>query len=233
LASRLGPGPVLSVGATSADLMNLGRDVAALEAAGVRALHFDVMDGHFAPQLTVGPAFVKGFRTSLFKDVHLMIEDPAASLPAYVDAGADAVTVHAESGRHVHQALGLIRQLGDRGGRPHPVLRGVALGPSSPVSLLEPLVDEVDLVLLVAVNPGFSGQSFVERTADRARQVRALLAPLGREVLLGIDGGVTRDTIGRIGELEPDWVVSGSAVFEGGAIADNVAFLQKALVRAS
>ena len=233
MISPLGAGPVLSVGATSADLMNLGRDVAALEQAGVKALHFDVMDGRFVPQLTVGPSFVKGFRTPLFKDVHLMIEDPLASLSAYVAAGADAITVHPEACPQPHQALRAIRQLAEAGERTRPVVRGLALNPSSPLSLLEPLLDEIDLVLLVAVNPGFSGQSFVERTADRYRQVRALVEPLGRRILVGVDGGVTRHTIGRIAELEPDWVVSGSAVFERGAVADNVAFLQGALARAA
>jgi ribulose-phosphate 3-epimerase len=233
VTSPLGSGPILSVGATSADLMHMGRDVAALEQAGVKALHFDVMDGRFVPQLTVGPSFVKGFRTALFKDVHLMIEDPLASLPAYVAAGADAITIHPEACRHPHQALKAVRQLGEASGRPRPLVRGIALNPSSPLALLEPLLDEVDLVLLVAVNPGFSGQSFVERTADRYRQVRGLVRPLGRNILVGVDGGVTRHTIGRIAELEPDWVVSGSAVFEEGRIADNVAFLQGALTRAA
>jgi ribulose-phosphate 3-epimerase len=232
VTSPLGSGPVLSVGATSADLMHLGRDVAALEQAGVQALHFDVMDGRFVPQLTVGPSFVKGFPTPLLKDVHLMIEDPLASLPAYVAAGADAITIHPEACPHPHQALKAIRQLAGAGDRPRPVARGIALNPSSPLSLLEPLLDEIDLVLMVAINPGFPGQSFVERTAQRYRQVRALVQPLGRKVLVGVDGGVTRHTIGRIAELEPDWVVSGSAVFEQGRIADNVAFLQGALARA-
>jgi ribulose-phosphate 3-epimerase len=233
MTSDLGSGPVLSVGATSADLMHLGRDVAALEQAGVKALHFDVMDGRFVPQLTVGPSFIKGVRTTLFKDVHLMIEDPLASLPAYVAAGADAITVHPEACRHPHQALKLVRQLAEASGRQRPLVRGIALNPSSPLAFLEPVLDEVDLVLLVAVNPGFSGQSFVERTLDRYRRVRALLQPLGRKILVGIDGGVTRHTIGRIAELEPDWVVSGSAVFEQDAIADNVAFLQEALTQAA
>lgn len=233
MTSLLGSGPVLSVGATSADLMHLGRDVAALEQAGVKVLHFDVMDGRFVPQLTVGPAFIKGFRTPLLKDVHLMIEDPIDSLPAYIAAGADVITVHPESCRHVHQALKLVRQLGEASGRQQPVLRGIGLNPSSPLSLLEPVLDEIDLVLLVAINPAFSGQSFVERTVERYRKVRALLQPLGRKILVGIDGGVTRHSIRQIAELEPDWVVSGSAVFEQGAIADNVAFLQGALTHAA
>jgi ribulose-phosphate 3-epimerase len=233
MTSPLGSGAVLSVGATSADLMHLDRDVAALEHAGVKALHFDVMDGRFVPPLTVGPSFIKGIRTALFKDVHLMIEDPLASLPAYLAAGADAITVHPEACRHPHQALKVVRQLAEASGRTRSLVRGIALNPSSPLSLLEPLLDEIDLVLLVAVNPGFSGQSFVERTAERYRQVRALVQPLGRKILVGVDGGVTRHTIGRIAELEPDWVVSGSAVFEQGKIADNVAFLQGALARAA
>ncbi len=227
----LGASPVLSVGILSGDWMDLGGSVRALEQCGVRALHFDVMDGRFVPQLTAGPCWVKGVKTKLLKDVHLMIEDPLPTLHEYVAAGADLVTVHVESCRHIHRVLQRLRELPHAADAARPVSRGVALHPSTPVSALEPLLDEIDLVLLVAINPGFASQSFLGRTLDRVARVREMVAKLDRRVYVGIDGGVNRTTMGAIAGVQPDLVVSGSAVFEGGVqqIANNVQFFEGAL----
>jgi ribulose-phosphate 3-epimerase len=232
-AEILGRLPVLSVGIVSADPMNLDGATRALAEAGVRAVHFDVMDGHFAPQLTAGPFFVKGIRTPLLKDVHLMIEEPLDSVDEYVAAGADIVTVHVESCRHVHRVLQRLRELTNANDPERGVLRGLALNPSTPVSAVEPFLDEVDLVLVLAVNPGFSKQGFLARAIDRFAAVREMVKRLGRRVLVGMDGGVTRKTIDAIAAVHPDLVVSGSAVFEGGlgALAENVAAFDRALKR--
>ena len=218
--------PVLSVGIMSADWMDVGSASRALAASGVRMLHFDVMDGRFAPQLTAGACFVKGVKTSLLKDVHLMIDDPLDSVHEYVAAGADLVTIHVESCRHAHRVLQRVRELPNMNDPARPVVRGVAL-----IAMLEPLLDEVDLVLLLAVNPGFSGQSYISRTADRFAHVREMVGTMTHPPVVGIDGGVNRKTITSIAALGPDLVVSGSAVFEGGvqAIAENVRHFQGVL----
>jgi ribulose-phosphate 3-epimerase len=226
-----GSTPVLSVGITSADLMNLAGATRALADSGVRMLHFDVMDGHFAPQLTVGPSFVKGIKTTLLKDVHLMIDEPLDSVDEYVAAGANVVTVHVESCRHVHRVLQRLGELAKAKPSEAGLLRGVGLNPSTPLSAVDPLLDDVDLVVLLAVNPGFPRQEFIPSTVNRFEDLRRRVRGFDRRILLGIDGGVNRRTIAQIAALGPDLVVSGSAVFEGGvgAIAENVAYLDAAL----
>jgi len=221
--------PSLSIGAISADLMNLGADIALLEKAGARLLHFDIMDGHFAPMLTVGPSFVKAVKTSMLKDVHLMIDNPLDTLADYAAAGADLITVHGESCRHPHRALQRISELKNANDQNRGIARGIALNPSTPVSALEPVIDEADIVFLVAVNPGFGGQKFIDATVRRAAAVREMIAKVNHPVLLGIDGGVTKATIARVAETGADIVVTGSAVFEGRAIAGNYGELQDKL----
>jgi ribulose-phosphate 3-epimerase len=216
--------PLLSVGVMSADLMRLPESVAALEDHGVRLLHFDVMDGRFCPYLTAGALFVKGIRTTLLKDVHLMVEDPLRHIPEFAAAGADLITVHAEAGRYVHRALQVIAEQTSR-----PVLRGIALNPGTPLAVLEPLLDEADIVFLLAVNPGFPKQRFTEATCRRFEALKAMAASLSRKPLLGIDGGITKDTIGAAAALGPDIIVTGSAVFDGGNIAENLAFMRQKL----
>lgn len=225
--------PALSVGIATADLARLGEEVELLEGSGVPLVHFDVMDGRFAPILTFGPPLVAALRTSLLKDVHLMIEDPLATVGEYVAAGADVVTIHAESTRHPHrvlQALGAMKNANDpsRG-----LVRGVGLNPGTPLEALDPLLGDCELVLLLAVNPGWGGQGFIANTAARAAQVRAKIAASGRDVLLCIDGGVKRDNIGAIAALGADVIVTGSAVFDGKDAPGNARALQGAVKQAA
>jgi ribulose-phosphate 3-epimerase len=221
--------PALSVGAISAELGCLAADYALLESCGVRLLHFDVMDGVFAPQLTFGPAFVKAARTAMLKDVHLMVDNPLPALDAYAAAGADIITVQAESGRHVHRVLQRIGELNNANGPGRGIARGIALNPGTPMEALAPLIDEADIVTILAVNPGFAGQKFIPAAAGRVAQARELMRCAGRSLLLCIDGGVTRATMPRVAACAPDIVVTGSAAFENRAIADNIKALGELL----
>lgn len=215
--------PTISVGLLTADLLSLGSELKVLEDAGVKVVHVDVMDGCFTPMMTVGPPFVKALRrTPLLKDVHLMIRDPLEKVADYVAAGADIITVHQESSIHVHrvlQSLGQMRHATDPSRR---IVRGIALNPGTPVSALEPLLPEAEMVVLLAVNPGWGGQAFIPATLDRLRQVRELAARLGRDGLtVCIDGGVTRVNAAAIARAGADLAVTGSAVFDGRQAAEN------------
>ena len=180
-------------------------------------LHFDVMDGHAAPALTVGPPFIKAVRTTLLKDVHLIVEEPHASIPDYVAAGADIITIHVEGCRHPRAALELIGKSVNVNDAQRGILRGIAINPGTPVAALQPLLDVVDLAVLVAVNPGFSGQKFAANTTERFAELKKMIADSGREILVGIDGGVIHDNIERDRTgLDRTLVVSGSALFSGG-----------------
>lgn len=223
--------PTLSVGMLTADLMALGAEISRLEGTGVRLVHIDAMDGCFAPMMTFGPPLVRAMRTSLLKDVHLMIRDPLDKLADWVAAGADLITIHAESCTHVHRVL---QQLGTMQNANNPargIVRGLALNPGTPLEVIDPLLDEIDLVLLLAVNPGWGGQRFIARSMDRIAAARRRLAGAGHRVLLGIDGGVTRDNIGAFATAGVDIVVAGSAVFDGRAPAENARFMLDALAR--
>ena len=215
--------PLLSVGVLGADLLTLGADIEVLGQAGVQVLHVDVMDGVFCPQMTVGPPLVRALPSQFFIDVHLMIDEPLSKIDAYVEAGASIVTFHVESTRHPHRVL---QRLAGRG-----VLRGVALNPGTPLQMIEPLLDELELVLLLAVNPGWGGQAFIPSTAQRLAAARSLLA--GREIALGVDGGVTPDNAHDIASLGADIVVAGSAVFAGGDLFRNARFMLEATGSAS
>jgi ribulose-phosphate 3-epimerase len=221
-------GPSLSVGLVSADLMALGNDVARLQQAGVELAHVDVMDGCYVPMLTVGPPFIKAVRTTMMKDVHLMVREPLASVGDYVAAGADLVTVHPDASAHPHRVL---QQLGamKRARAPEcPVARGVALNPGMHVDVLDPLIDNVELIMLVAINPGWGGQAFIPATLGRIEAVRTKIAACGRNVLLAVDGGITKLNIAQLAGRGVDIVVTGSAVFDGDVTA-NVTGMTRAL----
>jgi ribulose-phosphate 3-epimerase len=195
--------------------MALGADIERLQDAGARLAHFDVMDGSYVPMLTVGPPFIKAVKTTMLKDVHLMVREPLASIGDYVAAGADLITIHPDACTHPHRVL---QVLGSTTHAVHPertIARGVALNPGTPVDLLDPLLDQVELVMLVAINPGWSGQAFVAATHGRIESVRAKIAASGRGILLAVDGGITRRNVGELAGLDVDVVVTGSAVFEG------------------
>lgn len=221
--------PNLSVGVLAANWLALGCDLRKLERTEARLLHFDVMDGRFAPQLTLGLALVEAVKTALLKDVHLMIEEPLTALEDYAAAGADVITVHAEAGWPAHRALQVIGDLPNANDPARGVLRGVALNPGTPLQALSPLLEMVDLVMLLAINPGWGGQQFLPATRERADQVRRMIAASGREVLLGVDGGVTRRNLPEVAAVGADLVVTGSAVFEAGDPAEGVAAMLKGL----
>jgi ribulose-phosphate 3-epimerase len=225
--------PTVSVGVLTADLLALGGKLRLLDDAGVRVVHVDVMDGCFVPALTVGPAFVKALRTPLLKDVHLMIEDPLTKVADYAAAGADIITVHVESSVHVHRVLQHLGTLKNANDPARGIVRGVALNPGTPLEVLDPLLDQLDLVVLLAVNPGWSGQSFLDATRARAARLRETIARSGRSILVGIDGGVTRDNIGAVAATRADLIVTGSAVFDGKAPAANARFMLDEVRKAS
>ena len=153
--------PLISVGVLTADLMSLGSELKLMETAGVKLLHVDVMDGCFCPVMTVGPGFIKALKTPLLKDVHLMIEEPLDKLESYVAAGADMITVHVESCRHIYRVLQKLGDFTNINDSNRGILRGIALNPGTPFDVITPLIDELDMVFLLAVNPGWSGQKFI------------------------------------------------------------------------
>ncbi|MDX9708963.1 MAG: ribulose-phosphate 3-epimerase [Trichloromonas sp.] len=191
----------------SADFSRLGEEIRAIEAGGADYVHVDVMDGHFVPNLTIGPLVVEAARkvTNLPLDVHLMIENPDRYIPDFVKAGADILTVHQETVPHLHRTVQLIRSLGKKA--------GVSINPATPVAALDLILDDLDLVLVMSVNPGFGGQSFIPSCLGKIAALRRTIAERGLEVELEVDGGVKTDNIGRIVAAGADVLVAGSAVF--------------------
>ena len=217
-------GPRLSIGMLTADLSRLGEELAVIEGAGAELVHVDVMDGALVPQLTFGAPVVRAIRTSMLNDVHLLVADPLSTVVEMAAAGADLITFQVEGAAQPHRVLQVLTDLGREDGSGGP-LRGIALNPSTPLGAIEPLLDLVDYVLILAIDPGWGGQSFQPSTPRRLDQARALVAVSGRRILLGIDGGVTRDNIDDVLALGADIVVTGSAVFDGTDVAANARFM--------
>ena len=212
--------PTLSVGIMTADLMSLGSDLARLEGTGIEVLHIDVMDGCFVPMMTVGPPFISAIRTDLLKDVHLMISDPVGKIEPFVAAGADIITVHAEAGAHIHRTLHQIGGMKNANDPERGIVRGLGINPGTPLAVLEPLLDELEMVVLLAINPGWR-EPFNPATLERAARVQKMIEESGREILLCVDGGIKKDNIGRLAGTGIDLVVTGSAVYDGVNPADN------------
>jgi ribulose-phosphate 3-epimerase len=223
--------PLLSVGILTADLMSLGSELALLQEAGVRFVHFDVMDGCYCPMLTVGPGFIKAVRTPLLKDVHLLIDDPLPKLDDFVAAGADLITVHIGSCRHIHRVLQRLGEMVSVNPPNRGILRGIALDPDVPLEAVAPLVDEVEMVVLLAVNPGWGGQKFIATTGPRLCQLRRMVHETQKDILIGVDGGITRDNITEVARMGADLIVTGSAVFDGKTPRENAAFMMDAARR--
>ena len=206
----------------SADFSRLGEEVRAIDAAGADMIHIDVMDGHFVPNLTIGPGVVKALRPHTDKpfDVHLMISPVDPFIDGFVDAGADIITVHQEAGPHLHRTIQAIKA--------HGVKAGISLNPSTPADTIRHMMDDIDLVLVMSVNPGFGGQSFIESQIDKIRELRGMIDATGRTIDLEVDGGVDQNTAPRVIEAGADLLVAGTATFKGGPdhYAGNIAGLR-------
>jgi ribulose-phosphate 3-epimerase len=191
----------------SADFARLGEQVHQLEAAGCNMLHVDVMDGHFVPNITIGPLVVDALRkvTKMKLDVHLMITDPDQYAPQFIQAGADQVSVHQEACKHLDRTLHMIRSEG--------ALAGVVLNPGTPVATLNEVLDVADFVLIMSVNPGFGGQKFIPNSLNKVRELTARKKALGLQLPIEIDGGVNKENVGMVIEAGVEWVVAGSSVF--------------------
>mgnify|MGYP001424662465 FL=1 len=208
----------------SADFADLGAEVRAITEAGADYIHIDIMDGHFVPNLTIGPAVVAALRGHSDKpfDVHLMLSPVDPFIAGFIDAGADIVTVHPESGPHLHRSIQLIKSRDRRA--------GVALNPGTPAEAVDHVLDAVDLVLVMSVNPGFGGQAFIHPMLDKIRALRAKIDATGRRIDLQVDGGVNGETAALAVAAGADVLVAGTAVFSGGpsAYAENIARLKGA-----
>ncbi|WP_041535169.1 ribulose-phosphate 3-epimerase [Parvularcula bermudensis] len=218
------PTPLISPSILSADFAQLGQEVRAITEAGADMIHVDVMDGHFVPNITIGPSVVKALRphSSLPFDVHLMIAPVDPYLEAFAKAGASILSIHPEAGPHLHRSLQTIRQLG--------VKPGLALNPATPLETVTPVLDEIDLILVMSVNPGFGGQKFIDGQLARIERLRRMVDATGRDITIEVDGGITPETARRVLDAGATALVAGTAVFKDGpdSYRANIAALKAA-----
>lgn len=218
--------PLIAPSILSADFARLGDDVQAVLDAGADIVHFDVMDNHYVPNLTIGPLVCSALRRFGIKapiDVHLMVQPVDSLVADFAQAGASYISFHPEASNHVHRTLSLIREQGCKA--------GLVFNPATPLTWLQYLIGDVDMVLIMSVNPGFGGQSFIASTLDKLREARALIDASGRPIRLEIDGGVKVDNIGSIAAAGADTFVAGSAIFGSGDYAATIAAMKEAISR--
>jgi ribulose-phosphate 3-epimerase len=220
--------PLIAPSILSADFARLGDDVNAVLDAGADIVHFDVMDNHYVPNLTIGPLICEALRAYGIQapiDVHLMVEPVDRIIPDFAKAGASYITFHPEASRHVDRSLALIRE--------HGCKPGLVFNPATPLAFLHHVIDKVDMVLIMSVNPGFGGQAFIPSALDKLREARAIIESSGREIRLEIDGGVKVDNIGEIAAAGADTFVAGSAIFGSDDYAATIAAMKKEINKAS
>lgn len=220
--------PNVSIGILTADLLALGSELQLLERVGAKLAHIDVMDGVFCPMMTVGPPFIKALKTPLLKDAHLMIDDPLGKVAEYAAVGADIISIHPEACPQPHRVLQSMRGVANANDPARGIIRGVTLNPSSPLAVLEPLLDELELITLLAVNPGWGGQKFFPSAFKRIEETKKMIADSGRDILLGVDGGITKSNIAEVARTGVDIIVTGSAVFDGKTAEENARFMLEA-----
>lgn len=218
--------PLIAPSILSADFARLGEDVSAVLDAGADIVHFDVMDNHFVPNLTIGPMICDALRNFGIKapiDVHLMVEPVDRLIPDFANAGANNITFHPEASTHVHRTIGLIHE--------HGCQAGIVFNPATPLTWLEHVIDDLDMVLIMSVNPGFGGQKFIDSSLEKLRQARQMIDASGREIRLEIDGGVKTDNIGEIAAAGADTFVAGSAIFGSENYAVTIAEMKAEINR--
>ena len=213
--------PLIAPSILSADFARLGDDVSAVLDAGADIVHFDVMDNHFVPNLTIGPLICEALRNYGIEapiDVHLMVDPVDRIIPDFAKAGASYITFHPEASNHVHRSIGLIQDSGCKA--------GLVFNPATPLTWLEHMIDDIDMVLIMSVNPGFGGQSFIQSSLEKLRQARKIIDDSGRDIRLEVDGGVKVDNIGEIAAAGADMFVAGSAIFGSANYAATIAAMK-------